>query len=58
MRPVWAAAGELAPLFTELLTRGAARVGAPYGLAAGEEFRVVRMGGLADWLEEVGEPLP
>lgn len=53
-----AAAGELAPLFTELLTRGAARVGAPYGLAAGEEFRVVPMGGLADWLEEVGEPLP
>ena len=53
-----AAEGELVPLFTELLTRGAARTGAPHGLTAAEEFRVVRMGGLGEWLAEVGEPLP
>ena len=52
-----AAAGDLPTLFADLLTRGAARVGAAHGLAAAEEFRVVRLGGLGGWLEEVGEPL-
>jgi LmbE family N-acetylglucosaminyl deacetylase len=53
-----AVAGELRPLFADLLRRGAGRVGAAHGLAAAEEFRVVRMGGLGEWLAEVGEPLP
>ena len=53
-----AVAGDLRPLFADLLERGARRVGAPHGLAAAEEFRVVRFGGLADWLHQHGEPLP
>jgi LmbE family N-acetylglucosaminyl deacetylase len=53
-----AVAGELRPLFEDLLHRGARQVGAAHGLEAAEEFRVVRMGGLGAWLEQVGEPLP
>ncbi len=49
--------GDLQPLFDGLLRRGAAEVGARHGLAAAEEFRVVRFGGLLDWLEAHGARL-
>jgi LmbE family N-acetylglucosaminyl deacetylase len=38
--------GDLRPLFTRLLTAGARGTGTRHGLAAAEEFRVVRFGGL------------
>lgn len=46
-----AASGDLQPLFQMLLKRGAAATGAAQGLVAAEEFRVVRFGGLGDWLD-------
>lgn len=49
--------GDLRPL-AELLVRGAAeRTGAEHGVAAAEEFRVVRYGGIAPFLEQYGQPL-
>jgi LmbE family N-acetylglucosaminyl deacetylase len=38
--------GDLEPLFTKLLSAGARATGTRHGLAAAEEFRVVRFGGL------------
>lgn len=47
--------GDLADVIGMLLRSRAAEVGAPYGLGAAEEFRVVRFGGLAPLLELFGE---
>ena len=46
--------GDLRPLMTELVRAGAAATGARYGLAAAEEFRMVRFGGLEALLEARG----
>lgn len=48
--------GDLRPLFESMLQRSAANTGARYDLAAAEEFRVVRFGGLSDWVSEHGQP--
>lgn len=47
----------LDPVLRPMLRAQAAQVGARYGLAAAEEFRVVRFGGLQRFLELFGEPL-
>lgn len=52
-----ALAGDLEPLFRDLIGRSARACGARHGLAAAEEFRVVRLGGLSDWLRSNSEPL-
>jgi LmbE family N-acetylglucosaminyl deacetylase len=52
------AGGDVRPLVEPLVRAGAARTGARHGLAAAEEFRVVRFGGLGEWLAEHGRPLP
>lgn len=52
-----AAAGDLELLFSSLLERSARLAGEAHGLDAAELFRVVRFGGLLDWLEQHGEPL-
>jgi LmbE family N-acetylglucosaminyl deacetylase len=44
-----AAAGALRPFLEPLLAAGARATGARHGLAAAEEFRVVRFGGLERW---------
>jgi N-acetylglucosamine malate deacetylase 1 len=49
--------GDLRPLVEGMLREGAAKIGAPFGVAAAEEFRVVRFGGLQGWLEAAGVPL-
>ena len=46
--------GDLRPLLEALLRASAGRVGDRYGLAAAEEFRVVRYGGLESLLERFG----
>lgn len=53
-----AAGGDLAPLMNMLLRGGARQVGQRHGLAAAEEFRVVRFGGLEGFLQRHGRPLP
>jgi LmbE family N-acetylglucosaminyl deacetylase len=52
-----AAGGDLAPLMNMLLRGGARQVGQRHGLAAAEEFRVVRFGGLEGFLQRHGRPL-
>jgi LmbE family N-acetylglucosaminyl deacetylase len=49
--------GDLRPFVDRMLRADAQRVGAPHGLAAAEEFRMVRFGGLAPLLEAVGTKL-
>ncbi|HEX9260306.1 MAG TPA: PIG-L family deacetylase [Acidimicrobiales bacterium] len=49
--------GDLRALLEPLLRGAAARTGGAYGLVAAEEFRVVRFGGMLDWLHQTGEPL-
>ncbi|MBX3705531.1 MAG: PIG-L family deacetylase [Pseudomonadales bacterium] len=44
-----AAAGALRPLLEPMIVAGARATGARHGLAAAEEFRVVRFGGLERW---------
>ena len=46
--------GDLEPLVRPLLTDAAARAGAPHGLTAAEEFRVVRLGGLSEFVRTHG----
>lgn len=46
--------GNVALLMEPLLRAGAARTGAQYQISAGEEFRVVRFGGLTTWLDKYG----
>lgn len=53
-----ALAGDLRPLFEDLIRRSARATGARHGLGAAEEFRVVRLGGLSDWLIENSAPKP
>lgn len=50
------ASGDVRPLMEPLLRAGAARIGERHGLTAAEEFRMVRFGGLAAWLERFGTP--
>ena len=50
------ATGNVRPLMEPLLRAGAARTGEHHGLAAAEEFRMVRFGGLGVWLERFGTP--
>jgi LmbE family N-acetylglucosaminyl deacetylase len=47
--------GDLAKVLRPLLRRSAEQVGVRHGLAAAEEFRIVRFGGLGDLLEAFGE---
>jgi LmbE family N-acetylglucosaminyl deacetylase len=49
-----AAGGPLRPFVEMYLRSGAQRVGQAHGLAAGEEFRVVRFGGMTGLLERFG----
>ena len=49
--------GELRPLFESILRKRSADTGKRYGLSAAEEFRVIRFGGLSDWLTEHGTSL-
>ncbi|MEP6660197.1 MAG: PIG-L family deacetylase [Acidimicrobiales bacterium] len=49
--------GDLRPVVEPLIRGAAQRTGARYGLNAAEEFRIVRFGGLADFLTEHGQPL-
>jgi LmbE family N-acetylglucosaminyl deacetylase len=46
--------GELRPLIESMMRAESKRVGRRHGLDAAEEFRVVRCGGLTEWLERVG----
>ena len=48
------ATGDVTPLREPLVRGGAARTGARHDLAAAEEFRVVRYGGLEMWLDRHG----
>ncbi len=48
------ASGDVAPLLGLMLRAGAEATGARYGLAAAEEFRVVRFGGMDALLEHFG----
>ncbi len=48
------AAGDLDPLLAQLVRAGSAQAGARHGLAAAEEFRVVRFGGMQALLDELG----
>jgi hypothetical protein len=50
------ATGDVRPLMEPLIRAGAARTGECHGLAAAEEFRMVRFGGLGAWLERFGVP--
>jgi N-acetylglucosamine malate deacetylase 1 len=50
--------GDLRAVMEPLLRAGAARTGAHHGLAAAEEFRVVRFGGLGELLERWGHRAP
>lgn len=47
----------LRALMERLMTAGAERTGAQYGLPSAEEFRMVRFGGMASMLETLGERL-
>ncbi len=49
------ASGDPQPLMEPLLRAGAARIGAEYGVAAAEEFRVVTFGGLEQVLQRWGQ---
>lgn len=49
--------GELRPLVEFLLHERAVATGAPYGLAAAEQFRVVRFGGMQALLDRFGQRL-
>jgi len=49
--------GDLAPVIESLIGGRAQAVGAKYALGAAEEFRVIRFGGLMDWLKANGEPI-
>ena len=49
-----AANGDLRPLMELFLTGQATSTGEPYGLAAAEEFRVVRFNGLTGMLPHFG----
>jgi len=51
-----ARAGDLRPVLEPLVIEGAHRVGERHGLTMAEQFRVVRLGGLADWFAEHGAP--
>jgi len=51
------ATGDVRPLAEQLVRAGAARTGARHGLAAAEEFRVVRFGGMEALLEQHGRRL-
>ncbi len=51
------ASGDPAPLMRVLVRAGSERVGATYGVAAAEEFRVVRFGGLSAMLDSFGTRL-
>ena len=53
-----AQSGDLAPVIDSFIAEPARRLGAAYGLGAGEAFRVERYGGAMDWLRTNGEPLP
>lgn len=52
-----ARAGDLRPVVEPLVLEGARRVGERHGLAMAEEFRVVRLGGMAAWFADHGVPL-
>jgi LmbE family N-acetylglucosaminyl deacetylase len=52
-----ATGGDLRPLVEFLLRQRAAATGAPYRLAAAEQFRVVRFGGLQALLDRFGQRL-
>ena len=49
--------GDLRPLFESMLQKRSTDTGERYGLNAAEEFRVIRFGGLSDWLTEHGTSL-
>lgn len=46
--------GDVKPVVGPLMEAKSRRVGEPYGLAAAEEFRVVRYGGIEPWLQSHG----
>lgn len=50
--------GDLSPIIEGFIGDPARALGAQYNLGAAEAFRVVRFGGLMDWLRANGEPLP
>ncbi|MDH3294733.1 MAG: PIG-L family deacetylase [Acidimicrobiia bacterium] len=52
-----ARAGALRPVLEPFVAEGARRVGRRHGLDMAEEFRVVRLGGLAEWFADHGVPL-
>ena len=52
-----ARAGDLEPLVSGLISEGAIALGEQHGVGAAEPFRVVRYGGMLEWLHKVGEPL-
>ena len=49
--------GDVAAVVAPMVRRIAAEVGTRHGVGAAEEFRVVRFGGGAEWLEQIGERL-
>jgi LmbE family N-acetylglucosaminyl deacetylase len=51
------AGGEVRLVVEPLLRAAASAAGSRHGLEAAEEFRVVRFGGLVDWLEQNGRAL-
>ena len=48
------ATGDVRPLIESMVRAGSAATGSAHGLAAAEEFRVVRFGGLSAYLERIG----
>jgi LmbE family N-acetylglucosaminyl deacetylase len=48
------ASGDVRPLIEPLLRAGAARTGSTHGVQAGEEFRIVTFGGMAQLLDRFG----
>lgn len=51
------ASGDPSAVLRQLVRAGSERVGARYGIAAAEEFRVVRFGGMSALLDLMGTPL-
>ena len=51
------ASGDPSAVLRQLVRAGSERVGSRYGIAAAEEFRVVRFGGMSALLDLMGTPL-